>query len=101
MTALLNALIPHAESGALVHLVISDNFVRQDESTNALCELVRNATNLQLLHIDGLELTGDRASLFFEALKESKSKSTLADFSWGYDLEESDDFVEDLEGLSS
>ena len=57
---------------------------------------MRNATNLQLLHIDGLELTGDRASLFFEALKESKSKSTLADFSWGYDLDESDDFVEEL-----
>ena len=60
MTALLNSLIPHAESGKLVHLVISDNFITSDESTAALCELVRRATNLQKLSIDGLELVDGR-----------------------------------------
>lgn len=100
-TALAQSLLPSAQSGALKHLEINDNFFNSAESSlPALCKLIEEATGLVHLNIDSSNIDEDeKAQQVLAALTQSQSKETLEKFFWNYDAFELDDFIQELLGL--
>ena len=95
--ALVESLLPSAQSGNLKHLEINDNFFHKDDSVGALCTLIRTATQFDHLNIDSSNLdTMPHMRMLLQALEESESKSTLSHFSWSYDACDEDNLIKEL-----